>query len=372
MLNELFEGLCTLLAPLDLPIFLADCIPDGVSMPYLTMALDVPATPADTGKATLTVWCDGGSANAERIRLFDELTARLPLRGICLRMAEHAVTLCPTGNLTCNRSKTAIALRMPLALTCVPLLAPVDCTLDGSALTDIADTIHILGVHEDAPQMRLAAYPCLGGGTRTLLHQRESLSIRIDFCIHDPDRASRQKTLGAVAAWSEKGGMLRLSTRPGQWLRIDRATLSALASEEWTDLLCVTLTASAAPWWEGTQPVSAAITASGTLTTPGDTGFSPVDVGVTNLGEGTLTRLTLACGDTQMAFEGLSLPAGEALTLAAAQGMMTALIAQTSVLDKRTALSDDLLMAPCGRVCAISVTADQPVTAEFTARGRYL
>lgn len=372
MLNELFEGLCTLLAPLEIPIFLADCIPHGVAMPYLAMALDVPVQPTETGKATLTLWCDGASANAERIRLFEELTTRLPLRGICLRLAAYSVTLCPTGNLACDRSKTAISLRMPLALGCVPLRAPVTCTLDGSALTDVADTVHILDVHEEAPCMREEAYPCLGGGTRTILHQRERLSVRIGFCIHDPDRASRQKTLGAIAAWAERGGMLRLSSRPGQWLCIDRAALSALSSEEWTEPLSVTLTASAAPWWEDTQPVSVAITAAGTLAVPGDTDFAPVDVGVVNQGEGTLTRLTLACGHTFLTFEGLSLPAGEALTLAATQGMLTALIAQTSVLDKRTSLSDDLLMAACGGDCAVSVIADQAVTAEFTVRGRYL
>lgn len=372
MLNELLEALCTHLSALDMPVFLADCIPNGVGMPYLAMELSLPVRPADPGKVTLTMWCLGGSAHAERVRLGDELLALLPARGICLRLAEHSVTLRPTGSVSTLRSGAAVGLRLTLVLGCVPLKAAVACTLDGASLADAADGLLLIDVREDAPRMRTATCPRPDGGTTTLLCQRESLSIRVELALHEPDPAKWRAAVSALSAWAEKGGMLRLSTRPGQRLTIDRAALSVPSAADWTDKLTLTLTASEVPWWEEEQPVSAVITETGLLTVPGSTGRAPVDVTVTNGGDGVLTQVKLVCGDTQMAFEGLALSPGDELTLSAARGMLTALVGQESVLTRRTALSDDLLLAESGKVSVLSVSADQSVSAAFSVRGRYL
>lgn len=372
MLNELLEALCTQLAPLDMPVFLADCIPNGVGMPYLAMEIALPMRPADPGKVTLTLWCSGGSAHAERVRLGDELLGLLPAHGICLRLAEHSVTLRPTGSISTLRSGAAIGLRLTLALGCVPLKATAACTLDGTSLTDAADGLLLLDVREDAPRLRTETFPRPDGGTTTILCQRESLSVRVELGLHAPDPAKWQAAVSALSARTEGGGMLSLSTRPGQRLRVDRAALSVPSAEDWTDKLTLTLTALEVPWWEAEQPVSAVITETGMLTVPGSTSRAPADVTVTNCGDGVLTQVQLVCGDTQMAFDSLALSPGDALTLSAARGMLSARVGQESVLTRRTALSDDLLLAECGKVSALSVRADQPVSAAFSVRGRYL
>lgn len=372
MLNALFEALAALLMPLDIPVFLADCVPDGVRMPYLAMEVEVPVRPAEVGKLTLTLWCAGDSANAERIRLGDELAMLLPARGVCLHQTEHAIALRPTGRITCIHGKGAIALRQTCTVGCVPLASPVTCTLWGEEMAKLSDHLHVLDVHEEAPCMREVAYPCAAGGTRVLLRQRERLSIRIDFAVLDPEPKRRQATLRAVAAWAEQGGLLGLSTRPGLQLGIHHAVMSAPSAEDWTETLSLTLTACDPPWWEATQPVSSTITEAGTLEVPGDADSTPVDVLVTHRGEGTLTRLHLRCGATQMTFEGLALPAGGTFRLNRENGVLSAEIGEKNVLNQRTALSDDELLAPCGQEVSIAVSADQPVTATFMARGRWL
>lgn len=372
MLKALFEALQPLLMPLGIPVFLADCIPEGVGLPYLAADIEAPAAPGLPGKVTLTLWCAGASANAERLRLGDELTALLPDRGLCLSLPEHAVTLRPTGSVTCTRVRGALALKRTFTLGCIPLTAPVACTLDGVSLADTADALHMLDVHEDAPRMHTSALPRIGGGTRTLLHQRESLSVRITMALTSPDSVRREEALRAASAWADAGGMLRLSTRPGQRLRIDRAAMSAVSAEDWTESLCLTLTACDAPWWESAEPVRVTIADEGVLHAPGDTGNAPVSAVITNTGEAALTRVSVGCGGTQMTFEGLSVPAGAALSLHAADGLLIAQVGEDSVLDRRTSISDDLLLADCGRVNLLSVSADQPVSAEFSMRGRWL
>lgn len=372
MLKALYEALLTLLMPLGIPVFLSDCIPDGAGLPYLTADIEAPAAPGLSGKLTLTLWCAGASANADRLRLGDELALLLPDRGLCLSLPEHIIPLRPTGGIPCTHSKGAIGLKRTFTLGCIPLNAPVTCTLDGIALSDAADALRLLNVHEDAPRMRTSALPRFGGGTRTLLHQRESLSVRISMALTSPDSVRREEALRAASAWAEAGGMLRISTRPGQRLRIDRAALSAVSAMDWTEQLCLTLTACDAPWWESATPVSVTVTDTGVLHAPGDTGDAPVSAAITNTGEAAMTNVSVACGSTQMTFSGLTVPAGATLSLTVSDGLLVARVGEDSVLDKHSAISDDLLLAVCGQVNQLSVSADQPVSAEFTMRGRWL
>lgn len=372
MLKALYEALQTRLMPLGIPVFLSDCIPDGAGLPYLAADIESPASPGLSGKLTLTLWCAGASANADRLRLGDELSVLLPDRGLCLSLPEHIITLRPTGGIPATHSKAAIALKRTFTLGCIPLNAPVTCTLDGASLSDAADVLHILDVHEDAPHMHTLSLPRIGGGTRTLLHQRESLSVHIGMALTSPDSVRREEALRAASAWADAGGMLLLSTRPGQRLRIDRAALSAVSAVDWTEQLCLTLTACDAPWWESATPVSVTVTGTGTLNAPGDTGDAPVSAAITNTGDAAMTNVSVACGYTQMTFSGLTVPAGATLSLTVSDGLLTARVGEDSVLDKRTAISDDLLLAVCGQTNPLSVSADQPVSAKFTMRGRWL
>ena len=59
-------------------------------------------------------------------------------------------------------------------------------------------------------------------------------------------------------------------------------------------------------------------------------------------------------------------------TLTVLDGLLHADADGESVLMKRTGSSHDLLLANCGEDTAVAVSADQPVSAVFHARGRLL
>lgn len=252
------------------------------------------------------------------------------------------------------------------------MTTPYHIALNGTALSSLDDAICILDIRENAPVMRAASVDLYGGGQRLLRRERESLSIQAAFAIQEPDVDHREAVFRRVLAWAEAGGMLTASGRNGQQLQVICAALPDFHAEDWMETLHITFTTTAVPYWEAIAMTPVTTTASASLTLPGNGGFTPVNVQVVNNGAKPMTQLTLVCGDTQMLFYGLSLAAGGTFSLRYSNGILTAEADGESQLRFRTAQSDDLLLAPCGRSCPVSVAADQAVTATFSARGRYL
>lgn len=252
------------------------------------------------------------------------------------------------------------------------MTTPYHIALNGTALSSLDDTICVLDIREEAPTMRSTAVELYGGGQRLLRHERERLSIQASFAIQEPDVARREEIFQQVLAWAAAGGTLTMSSRYGQQLQVICTKLPTLNAEDWTEALHITFASSLVPYWEAISLTPVMTTSTSVLTLPGNSGAAPVNVQVVNHGSEPLAHLTLACGDTQMTFSGLSLPAGATFSLRYTGGVLTAQIGGESQLRFRTATSDDLLLAPCGWSCPVRVAADQPVSATFTARGRYL
>lgn len=120
MLTDLHQALLRQLAPLELPVYLSDCIPDRARFPYITAMIKMPLRPGDAGSLTLQLWCRGGSANADRFRLTDELLARLPARGLRLTLPHGTATLRLQSEIACISSKDALGMEMTLDLRCYP------------------------------------------------------------------------------------------------------------------------------------------------------------------------------------------------------------------------------------------------------------
>lgn len=243
-----------------------------------------------------------------------------------------------------------------------------DCTLGGTSLSSLDESICVLDVCEAAPKLRLSA----AGWQNLLQRERESLSVQVDFAIQEPDVLRRSEVFRRVLDWAENGGFLTLPTRKNQRLQILCTDAPALHAEDWTETLRITFTTTAVPYWEAAALSSVSTSASARLTLSGNTASAPVDVLFTNNGSEPLTQVQLVCGDTQMTFTGLAIGTGATFSLRYADGRLTAEANGNSLLRCLTPESDDLLLAPCGKACTVSISADQPVTATFSGRGRYL
>lgn len=105
-----------------LPLYPADVVPDDAVFPYLTLAVEAPLNTASAGRVTLTLWCSGPDAAAERLLLTDSLLTSLPPRGLWLETDYETLLLTldkPTQPL---REKTALGMRIRWKLQRYPKL----------------------------------------------------------------------------------------------------------------------------------------------------------------------------------------------------------------------------------------------------------
>ena len=120
MLTELYEALALHLAPLDAPVYLAECVPPDTLFPYVTAQVAAPCTPAEKGRITLTLWCLGSAANSDRLHLGDALLSLLPAEGLHMPMKSGFALLRMDSPAECLRSGDALGLRMTWSLRCYP------------------------------------------------------------------------------------------------------------------------------------------------------------------------------------------------------------------------------------------------------------
>ena len=171
------------------------------------------------------------------------------------------------------------------------------------------------------------------------------------------------------------GGVLTTSDRPDRVLHVVCESLPTVGSaQKWTGVCSIGFVAYAVPFWEDETPRRVSITGNGSknLFVPGFAAPACVEATVKNTGSGAISTVTLTAGDTSMSFSGISLAAGQTMTLAHdARGLLTARIGGTSVLDKRTAASRDELELEPGKNAALSVTTNGTSSTTFEVRGRY-
>lgn len=246
------------------------------------------------------------------------------------------------------------------------------CALNGVSLDSLAACIHITDVQELAPRQRIVTAKAPGDGLHVLRTCREQIAVRVSFIVYEYDTALRRSVLQKITNWAAPGGTLIIGDRTGQQLQVISQELPGLSALMWLDELTLTFTACMPPYWEDAEAVSAVTSDTAALTLPGSALPCPVSCTVTNLGSAPLTTLTLSCANTQMTFTRLSLPASGVFTLSMSDGLLAADADGVSAMLNRTDDSDDLLLAPGGDSCTVSVTADQAVSATFEARGRYL
>ena len=248
--------------------------------------------------------------------------------------------------------------------------------LDGVELSAIAPEIIVTDITHNAPVREVRAYDIAGRNgklyTRTVT---SSAGVTVSFEIHTPDVRRRAAIMEDVQRWAMPGGVMTTSDRPDRVLRVVCESLPTIGSaQKWTGISSIGFVAYAVPFWEDETPRRVSITGNGrkSLFVPGFAAPASVEAMVKNTGSGAISSVTLTAGETSMTFNGISLEAGQTMTLAHdARGLLTAHIGEESVLNKRTAASSDELELEPGRNATLTAATDGTASTVFEVRGRY-
>ena len=254
------------------------------------------------------------------------------------------------------------------------MLLRFDANLRGQSFAALDPLVILTDIEETAAEADIeTAKRALHAGTRLTYSRRRQLSIRLKFVIREYNPEQRARLMDKVADWVGDGGWLTLSTRPNQRLYVHPDGLPSMGSSlRWTDEMELTLTAYERPFFESRWASTAIISDSGTIALTGTVPEAYVEVDATNAGDGDLTTITLTCGATSITLEDLQVAPGEHVRLYYTdRDVLVIEAAGESALSHRTAGSNDDLIAATRRHTDIAVTADQPVSAVFSARGRW-
>lgn len=249
-----------------------------------------------------------------------------------------------------------------------------EAALDGKPLTAIAPELLLLDIQEAEPKEDSQSTPrAMHHGSLRFGWARRSLKVTLICMIRTQHIEHRTQVMQQVAAWAANGGWLTINTRPGQRLRVAAEKLPTIGSaNKWTDEIKIELVAFERPYWEMINAASAVITDAGVLRFGGMLPTSPAEVSAVNLGTEAMTSITFRCGETAITLSGLKLAAGKTVSITYTDADLMQILADgASALSCRTADSDDDLQAAILTDNPISVTADQPVSATFSVRGRF-
>ncbi len=247
-----------------------------------------------------------------------------------------------------------------------------DCSLNGTSLSSLDESICVLDIREDAPKMRTSSLTLQPDGRRILSQARDSLTVHVVFAIHQEDPALRRDVLKQVNAWALGVGPLTVSDRPGQILEASCTALPESSGLDWQEEMTLTFTASSAPYWQDLEPAFVAGVGAQTLEVPGTAPSTPVDVLVINTSSETVSYIKFYCGGSQIILDGLTFPPSSFLIASLFDGVFDITVNGQSVLCYRTPESADSLVVPCGASSTVYVNCPAGLSGSFTARGRYL
>lgn len=254
------------------------------------------------------------------------------------------------------------------------MISRYEVTLNNVPLGGISPHILITDIRYTAPAIDNETFTVAKRqGAR--IHRRYvgKATVSIDFAIRAYDTRERHEICNRVAQWAKNGGVLWTNDRPGQRLRCVCDVFPVITSAlKWTDTLSITFTAYALPFWEEIIPAMLTFTGTsgkGSLYVPGNVDGAMIEA--TIKANAALSTVTLKANDTSLTLSGLSVSSGQTIAIAYNDDMIQSIkVGSTSLLNKRT--GDDDLLANCGEVNAVSVSANASVSVTFKARGLWL
>lgn len=252
-----------------------------------------------------------------------------------------------------------------------------EACLDGISIRDKDPRIIIAGIVESPPKERTEA-TALGytHGSRLTKTVRQELSVSVAIVIKETDMRKRDAVYEAIKKWGRNAGYLTISARENQRLYVEEMGIKT-SGKKWMETITLVFTAYARPFWEniaayGASISTAALTGTASLLAPGNADECTVDAEITAVG-GTLNTLTVTVGGSTMAFASLGIVAESKLSIShTATGLLAIKSGDTSLMAKRSAASDDDLIALPGLSSAVGFESNVTCTAAFRTRGRWL
>ena len=242
------------------------------------------------------------------------------------------------------------------------MISRYEVWLNNTALSEVAPSVYISDIAYQAASLsrstgRLAARDGQFSGNKEYFPESK---VSISFSVREYDTELRQRVAQDVVLWASKGGWLNTSDRQGLRMYVKPTRLPAVFSAlKWTDTLTVEFTAFDYPFWEEVKPTTVELD-------PG--GFEQVFLhGVHSAymcaeitAKAKLTTVTIGCAGTKIVLSGITVNSGEKIVISytdehhileinnVVTDSSTGKVTETSLLDKRTAGSNDDLIAKVG------------------------
>lgn len=264
-----------------------------------------------------------------------------------------------------------------------------EATLGGVAFSSLAEELLLLDIVETPIEMQTETMQLAfrAGSVRTM-HRRKSLEVELRYMIRTQDIARRSAVRNLVAGWAEKGGTLKVNTRPDMRLvQVKTSTPPSLGSSaKWTDELTVTFVCYGLPYWQSatTDKINIQTTYNAATNLHGYHGIFhpignaesvPLTAMLQNTGSGSLTNIEIAAGETFVELVGIDIPAGGTIVVTMDENSLFNIVhfestGGISLLPYRTADSSDELRLKYQEYgdSSIAVYADAPITGNITVR----
>jgi len=252
-----------------------------------------------------------------------------------------------------------------------------DIMLNGISIRENDPRIIVSGILDSQPKEKSIVtsmgYTHGGRLTKTM---RQELTATFTVGINESDTEERNAIYQAIRKWGRYAGYLTTGARENQRLYVETMEIKSSGKRQ-AEVIAITFTAYAKPFWEnmGTQSATigtAATSGSTSLFAPGNADECTVDAEITAKG-GTLNTLTVTVGDTSMTFTALGITVNNKLTIAHTdEGLLTIKNGATSLMAKRTGASADDLIAEPGSSNTVSFSGNVTCTAKYSTRGRWL
>lgn len=255
------------------------------------------------------------------------------------------------------------------------MISRYEVSLNDIKMAELDDRILILDVSQNEPKVQTETVPIAGReGLLVTRRYRESVSVTVTFELHVYSISERQEVCQKVNQWAKNGGSLKTNDRIGQYLDcVCDKQLSITSVKQWTAPLSITFTAYRIPYWQNESATLVNLSGrsiTGSMDVNGDGGNAFVSCTIAP--QGTLTSVRVACANSFIELSGINVASGSVVEIGYSNGVFRIMNGNTSLMNKRTASSSDDLTVPSGEVSNISVIANVPVLATFTARGLWL
>lgn len=254
-------------------------------------------------------------------------------------------------------------------------MLPLNAWLNNVSLQGLDGRILVQNIPDNAPQTELLYGDNPGrSGQRWLARRRVNRRVSVVFAIRElRDLAARAAILDAANGWAQDG-VLQISNRPDQQLRVLCAgRVACMTPRDYREEFQIDFDAAAWPYWEDRVPQTLTLSGrsgSGNILNRGTAeALAAVTVTPTS---GKLTTLSITLGSASFSLSGLSIAKNTPLRIGYDErGYLFIKTASESLMGSRSGdSSDDLTAAPGYN--EVSFTANTASQVRMEVRGTWL